>query len=79
MDKTKNKPRQRNHYRVKSDSFMPTFNYNTTRTETKVMPYIDDTDIKSTKSDEKSKSKPFITKMGFNMSEASLDEKMNYL
>ena len=54
-------------------------NYNTIKTETKVQIYVDDNDIKSIKSEDKLSPKPFITKMGFNMSEASLDEKMNYL
>jgi hypothetical protein len=54
-------------------------NYGTAKTESKNEPIVDDIDIKSTHSDEKSKSKPIITKMGFNMSDSTLDEKMNYL
>ena len=79
MDKTKSKHKQRNtHRRGKSEAYA-LFNYNTTKSVTPVRPFIDDSDNKSTKSDERSKPKPVITKLGFNMSDASLDDKMNYL
>ena len=80
MEKNRRSKSNRNfHQRSKSEKVDSIFNYNSSKVKTQVKPFIDDTDIKSTKSNEKTTSKPVITKMGFNISEASLDEKMNYL
>ena len=81
MDKLKNRKRA-THVRSKTEAVFNLRNYSTathTTTTAKIEPIVDDNDIKSTHSDEKPKLKPFITKMGFNMTDSTLDEKMNYL